>query len=275
MSPSDPAAEKDVLLNILEHSDVRLTAQAYIKKIKDRLSLSMSGAKKRLQQLIDEQELSYHYLYGATYVEKNFLKPVRVSSRFILAPPGFTSPLNETDVEIRLEQGISFGSGQHPTTRLCLAAIDFCLFGAPVQNRAKNQVCADIGTGSGVLAMALVRSGLSFCHAYEIDPVSINEARKNIALNRLTKKVIVIEDYFKEQKNKFFIIAANLRFPTLADLSDTLFNSLTENGLAILSGLREWEKQDLVTLYSKKGFTLVWQQDEKNWSGVVLAKLEP
>ncbi|MBU8849348.1 MAG: 50S ribosomal protein L11 methyltransferase [Desulfobacterales bacterium] len=269
--------DKKKVLNILFQSDVKLTAQAYIKEIKEQFSLSFFEAKKILQQLIDTQELSYHYLYGTTYVEKSFLRPISITKNFILTPPGFQgrpdqSNIGRKNIEIIIDQGISFGSGRHPTTQLCLAAIDFCFFEKQMVDFNKNLPGADIGTGSGVLAMAMCLSGLASCKAYEIDPVSINEAKKNIALNHLAKKIQVHEDYMKEDKNRFSIISANLRFPTLKILSDIISTSLNKNGIAILSGVREWEKENLITVYSKKGFELVWQQDEKKWSGFVLVK---
>ncbi|WP_299982278.1 50S ribosomal protein L11 methyltransferase [Desulfobacula sp.] len=269
--------DKEDVLNILFQSDVKLTAQAYIKEIKERFSVSFFEAKKILQQLIDAQELSYHYLYGATYVEKSFLKPVSITKNFILKPPGFEGRSNQSNIgqeniEIIIDQGISFGSGHHPTTQLCLAAIDFCFFEKHMIDSKENLAGADIGTGSGVLAMAMCLAGLTFCNAYEIDPVSINEAKKNVALNLLTKRIKVIEDYMKESKNRFSIISANLRFPTLTALSDMIYASLTENGIAVISGVREWEKDQFVTIYSEKGFELVWQQDEKKWSAFVLVK---
>lgn len=270
-------ADKEDLLTIFYQSDVKLTAQAYIKKIKTQFSISFLEAKKIVQQLIDTQELSYHYLYGATYVEKSFLKPVSITQHFILTPPGFQSQskqskIDSSQIEVVIDPGISFGSGQHPTTQLCLAAIEVCFFEKQKIAANKNLIGADIGTGSGVLAMAMCLSGLASCNAYEIDPISINEAKKNIALNHLTQKIKLIEDVMKESRNRFSIIAANLRTPTLAALSNIIFNSLKHKGIAILSGIREWEKDQLITVYSKKGFELVWQQDKKNWSGFVLVK---
>lgn len=280
-------ADKETVLNILFQSDVKLTAQAFIKGIKAQFSISTVDAKKILHQLIDSRELSYHYLYGSTYVEKSFLRPVPVTKNFILTPPGFQgrpgknyigqddidqNKINPKPIEVIIEPGISFGSGQHPTTLLCLAAIDYCFFEKQMIDPKKSSTGADIGTGTGVLAMAMCLAGLASCRAYEIDPVSINEARKNIALNHLTKRIKVIEDYMKESKHTFSIISANLRFPTLTLLSDMIYASLVKNGIAIISGVREWEKDQLITLYSEKGFRLVWQQDEKKWSGFVLVK---
>jgi len=287
MNPSDRNANKKDVLNILFQSDVKLTAQAYIKEIKTRFFVSTFEAKRMLQKLIDEQELSYHYLYGATYVEQSFLKPVLITKNFILKPPGYKDRSNQNcigqnsidsnkiiqdKIELVIEPGISFGSGQHPTTQLCLAAIDFCFFEKQMLDCEQSLAGADIGTGSCVLAMAMCLSGLASCRAYEIDPVSINEAKKNIVLNHLTKKIKVIEDTMKESKNRFSIISANLRFPTLKTLSDMIYTSLVENGLAILSGVREWEKDQLIAIYLKKGFELAWQQNVKKWSGFVLVK---
>ena len=272
MIPSDMKEDKADILDILYQSDVKLTAQAYIKEIKSKISVTSSAAKKILRQLIDEQELSYHYLYGSTYVEKSFLKPVRITRHFVLKPPGFQMRSTPTDTDITIETGISFGSGQHPTTQLCLAAMEFCFFEKQMINLRQCPSGADIGTGSGVLAMAMCLSGLASCNAYEIDPVSINEAKKNIALNHLTKKINVIEDTMKECNPPVFIICANLRFPTLKALAGMIWASLTDHGIAILSGVREWEKEALITCYSAKGFELAWQKYEKNWSGFVWVK---
>ena len=266
--------DKEEILNILFQSDVKLTAQEYIKEIKSRFSLSFSEAKTVLQDLVDDQELSYQYLYGSTYVEKSFLKPVRISDHFILKPPWHSESPTTNDIEIIIEPGISFGSGQHPTTRLCLKAIDFCFFENKGTSFHPEQGCtgADIGTGSGVLAMAMCLAGLSSCIAYEIDPVSICEAHKNASLNNLTGKIKVIEGGMKDSGNIFSMICANLRYPTLASLSETIYSGLKENGIVVLSGFREWEKDLVFNVYADKGFVLVWQKDDKNWSTFVLVK---
>lgn len=274
MIPPELKEIQEEILNILFQSDVKLTAQGFIKEIKSRYSLSFSKAKKVLQGLVDDQELSYQYLYGSTYVEKSFLKPVRISDHFILKPPWYIESSTTNDIEIIIDSGISFGSGQHPTTRLCLNAIDFCFFENKEIPFHPEQECtgADIGTGSGVLAMAMCLAGLSSCEAYEIDPVSICEAKKNIDLNHLSGKIKVVEDSMKDSKNIFSIICANLRYPTLASLSETIYSGLKENGTAILSGFREWEKDLVFNSYAEKGFDLVWQRDDKKWSAFVLVK---
>jgi ribosomal protein L11 methyltransferase len=286
MVPSDSknifTANKKNILNILFESEERLTAQAYIKKIKRQFLLSFAEAKTILQELIDDQELSYNYLYGSTYVEKNFLKPVSITNHFTLKPPGFHQSLNpgnlnqknlqKENIEITIAPGISFGSGSHPTTRLCLKAIDFCFFEREIINLDENLKAADIGTGSGVLAMAMCLAGITSCSAYEIDPLSISEVKKNIKLNHLESKINVIETTIKKSKNRFSIICANLRPPTLMALSDIIYTSLKKNGIAVISGVRQWEKDALIDTYTKKGMELIWLEETKKWSAFVLKK---
>nr|NJM02298.1 hypothetical protein [Desulfobacula sp.] len=119
--------------------------------------------------------------------------------------------------------------------------------------------------------MAMCLAGLSSCTAYEIDPVSIREARKNIELNQLSGNIRLVDGTMKPG-DVFSIICANLRYPTLVSLSETLSSSLEKNGVAVLSGFREWEKDLVLNAYAEKGFALLWQKDDKNWSGFVLVK---
>jgi ribosomal protein L11 methyltransferase len=272
MTPFDIGVDKEAVLDIVYQSEVKLAPLVLIKQIKSKFLVSSLGAKNIIKNLIDEQELCYHYLYGTTYIEKSFLKPVKVSNHFILKPPGFQKLSQKKEIELTIETGISFGSGQHPTTQLCLKAIDFCFFEMGFNTQQNLKSAVDIGTGSGVLAMAVCKAGNFSCNAYEIDPVSINEAKKNIILNKLSSRIQLIENYFHEQRDTFSIICANLRYPTLKELSGMIFQSLTENGIAILSGVRVWEKEKIIHSFKEKGFELIWQEDDKNWSGFVLKK---
>jgi ribosomal protein L11 methyltransferase len=261
---------RDVVLDILYESETRLTARAYIQQIAAGLSVSRIQAKKILKVLVDDQELAYQDLYGASYVAQNFLKPVKVTDHFFLTPSNRTSQAGPDDMDIIIDPGISFGSGHHPTTRLCLEAIDTACLKTPEILFPDASMGADIGTGSGVLAIALCRAGIDRCTAWEIDPTAVSEARKNVALNHLENRISVIEDHMPICDSKFSVICANLRFPTLKQLSGLVQTSLCPQGILILSGIRQWEKTELIDHYTKLGFTLVWQMDEKNWSGLVM-----
>ena len=274
MIPSDKVGNTDkaAVLDILYQSPVKLTPRVFIKEIRRKFKVSPADARKIVNDLIHEQELCYHQLYGSTYIEQSFLKPVRITDHFILSPPGFKETFDDTCHTIIIEPGISFGTGHHPTTRLCLEAIDDCFYGKRMIKGPDAFVGADVGTGSGVLALALVKAGLRSCRGYEIDPVSVNEAKKNIAANCLGDQILVVDNYFETSPGAYAVICANLRYPTLKMLSNMICSSLQAKGMAVLSGLRDWEKEDLICCYQDKGMTLVWQKDEKQWSAVMFLK---
>jgi ribosomal protein L11 methyltransferase len=81
-------------------------------------------ARSILKSFIDQGDLSYEYEFRATYVAQNFLKPVNITRNFILIPPGKSLPKPHDRTNIIIEPGISFRSGSHPTTRLCLEVIE-------------------------------------------------------------------------------------------------------------------------------------------------------
>ncbi|MCP4024323.1 MAG: methyltransferase, partial [Desulfobacteraceae bacterium] len=191
---------------------------------------------------------------------------------FILLPRGHQPSENQKHLNhIFIEPGISFGSGRHPTTRLCLEAIDIVFFQKrliPLKTKTRG---ADIGTGSGVLAMAMCFAGLSSCEAYDIDPNCVAEAKRNVTLNGLDQRIQIIDSEMVKTK-ALSIICANLRFPTLKHLSDLFYSSLNDKGVLVLSGIRSWEKEELTSFYLEKGFERTWHKDEKNWSSLILVK---
>lgn len=264
MNPSD----RKRALDILKQSETRLTARSYIEKIGVELGVSRHSAKKILKTLVCTQELVYQDLYGSTYVDISFAKPVRITDHFYFDPFHSISRAVPGQIGITLLPGISFGSGHHATTRLCLQAIDYLFFGNLKPDTAS--ACADIGTGSGVLAIALCLSGMAFCRAWDIDPNAASEALKNVAANGLSHRVDVMEGPMPVFLSEFSLICANLRFPTLITLSPRICSSLKPSGVLILSGFREWERDELISHYAGIGFTASWQGKEKGWSVVVL-----
>ena len=173
--------DREAVLGILFESDVGLTARAYIREIARSQAVSQRKAKGVLTALVNDRTLAYQDLYGATYVMESFSKPVRVTDRFFILPPEITSIAGDREIDIRITMGISFGSGHHPTTRLCLEALDFLFTAVP----GLHGHAGDIGTGSGILAIAACLAGMDDCLAWEIDANAVSEARLNVQANNL------------------------------------------------------------------------------------------
>ncbi|MCF8091350.1 MAG: 50S ribosomal protein L11 methyltransferase [Desulfotignum sp.] len=267
MTPFDRAA----VLAILENADTRMTARAYVREIAAAMQISLPCAKAILKYLVNCRDLAYQDLFGNTYVIENFQKPTRITNHFFLIPPGITSTAGSGEMDIRLLPGISFGSGHHPTTRLCLAAIDHLFFTGQPEASILQAPGADIGTGSGVLAIAICLAGVARCLAYDIDPNAVSEAKKNIDVNALYDKIPVFDHPLPGNGPGLGIICANLRTPTLAALAPLMRNRLKPGGVLVFSGIRKWEAKDLKTCFAGYRFHPVWEKTDKNWVGLILA----
>ncbi len=264
--------DRERALDILNNATARLTARAYIRALSLEFSLTPFQAKKVLTCLVQNQDVSYQDLYGSTYVMESFSKPVRITDRFFILPPGISSIAGPNDIDIRISPGISFGSGHHPTTRLCLAALDQLFFSTDSSPLPQGSKAGDIGTGSGVLAMAACLGGISHCMAWETDPNAVSEARDNVAANGLENRIKVIHGIMVPRDLSLFLVMANLRLPTLKQLAPDICSILVPDGRLILSGVRSWEMADLKTHYSTMGFSIDWEREEKLWGGLTLTK---
>ncbi len=259
------------ILDILFESEARLTAQAYIGKIALECGISQRDAKKILTSLVNDQTLAYQDLYGGTYVMESFSKPVRLTDRFVISPPGVTDPHpRPEDLTITIMPGISFGSGHHPTTQLCMAALDRIFFKNPGMDGLPGKDAGDIGTGSAILALAACKAGMNTCKAWEIDANAVSEARQNVAANGLTDRIPIIDGLMSPDGLKLGLIMANLRFPTLKKIAPLISAALLPNACLVLSGIRSWECSELIAHYTHLNCHSVWKANKKNWSVVIL-----
>ncbi len=264
--------DRKAALAILTQKETRLTARAYVYEIASQLQLSVSDAKSVLKTLVSQKELTYQDIYGTTCVIQNFQKPVRITDHFMLLPPDFSGFNDRPGVHaIHLEPGISFGSGHHPTTRLCLAALEHLFFQTRPGPGILQAPGADIGTGSGVLAIAMCLAGVSTCLAYDIDPNAVSEAGRNTALNRLSGRISVKNHPISETGPGLGIICANLRTPTLETLAPVFRQRLIPGGTLVFSGIRSWEADNLKTCFNEYQFRPVWENTDKDWVGLISA----
>ncbi|MCK5541393.1 MAG: 50S ribosomal protein L11 methyltransferase [Desulfobacterales bacterium] len=267
--------EKKIILEILENSESKLTPLNLIKKIVRKTRIASTSAKKTIKELTSQNELAYTYFFGSTYIELSFNKPVKITERFVLTPFGIKGTTNRKDINIIIDPGISFGSGRHPTTRLSLKALDHVITLSEMNQLkpifSNNTLTGlDIGTGSGVLAIAACKTCVSNCLALDIDPNSLVEAKKNVILNDFENKIIVSDTDIDTLKGEFSLILANLRYPTLKNLAKKITLLSKKNTVLIMSGIRTYEKDDLITLYTNCGFNLLFEKDEKKWSCIAM-----
>ena len=262
---------KEQALGLVRNSPQKITPAKLEKILCTTFSLNKQESKQLIKDLVACEELVYTYQFGNTYLERSFEKPIRISSRIILSPPNRSCYPEANDIVITIAGGGAFGSGAHPTTRLCLRAMDQVLTHFPA-NELNPSACLDIGTGSGVLVIAAVKLGIKTGIGLDIDAMALAEARRNVYLNRLGQQIRIEETPLEQITGPFCLITANLRYPTLSRLANSLYKLLSKNGHMVLSGFRPHEKMDLGNTYAAAGFEKVKEETENEWAGMILKK---
>jgi ribosomal protein L11 methyltransferase len=189
---------------------------------------------------------------------------VEATARIIIKPTW--AKLRAKDkgkIVIRIDPKMSFGTGHHTTTRLCLELLERYL-------QPKMSVL-DFGAGTGVLAIAAVKLGASRAVAVDNDPWSIENARENIKRNNVFRKVRLLS-LKKPSKalGTFDVVVANIDLPTVKDMFDHFLQRVATNGVILLSGLLQSDLSPLMDFLHQKGVVPVEVLGEDEWAAVAL-----
>jgi len=261
----------DVLKTVSE-SQKFITPIKLEKEISSKYLLNKKQAKSIIRDLNATGELAYTYKYGCTFLEKSFNRSVRISKHVVLKPPGKHYTPQHDDVVIQIRHGASFGTGEHPTTRLSVKGIEYVLKHDEYIKSNNETSVLDIGTGSGILVITAVVFGIKRGVGIDIDPCARAEAKENVKLNGLKDKIDISDRSVENINDRFSMITANLRYPTIKNLFFHLNRILDKSGFLIISGIKADELKDVLNIYTKKQFKCLWKEIEKDWAGIALKK---
>jgi ribosomal protein L11 methyltransferase len=194
------------------------------------------------------------------------LRAVRVD-RIVVAPPWDASaPADRPDViTILIEPAMGFGSGHHATTRLCLRALQRI----GVQGRS----VLDVGTGSGVLALAAARLGAARVLAIDVDPDALSNALANAAMNGMAAEVEFRQQDFRDgTAGAAEVVVANLTGGMLAASVAHLARAVAPGGALILSGITAEERDAVLRAFADR-FSIEWSEAEEGWYAALLTPI--
>lgn len=196
---------------------------------------------------------------------KKYFKPVEIGKRLVIKPSWETYDADPERLILHLDPGQAFGTGGHATTRLCLVALEDYV--------RSGMVVADIGTGSGILAIAAARLGAAAVHATDIDRLPRDVARENVARNGLADRVTVHEmDAFDAAAQDCDLVVANIIALTVVELTPSIYDRLKPGGLFIASGIVEERLPEVLAGLAAAGFTLLETREEEIWRATVARK---
>ncbi len=168
---------------------------------------------------------------------------MQFGSRLWVCPLHIEPPQADA-VNLRLDPGLAFGTGTHPTTALCLRWLD--------QNIQQQTSVLDYGCGSGILAIAACMLGAAHADAVDIDPQALLATHSNAKVNQVNNKIITyrVDDYFAQHANtQYPLVLANILSGPLAELAPTLAQHTQANGDIVLSGILREQATPLIEIY--------------------------
>ena len=263
---------KQAVRNTVVDSKEKMTHGDVEKTVSGASGVDRKIVKLAIRDLVNLGELTYTYLFGTSFLEKSFDRPVRISRRIVIKPPDKAYQPQPGEVVVNIAAGAAFGNGAHPTTCLAMRALDSVLGDNLYTGGKAPSKGLDMGTGTGILAIALANLGVQKVIATDIDPCSLSEATHNISLNGLAEHITVTNTPLQELTTYFSVIVANLACPTLTRLSAILSEKMEQGGVLVLSGFKETASKDLEKAYTKQGLRLIHEETNRDWVCIVLRK---
>ena len=198
---------------------------------------------------------------------KRFIKPRRVGKRFWVTPPWLTPPNFRQRQVITIEPGMAFGTGTHATTRSCLEYLEQVaeFFGD------RPFTALDLGTGAGILAIALVKLGARQVWAIDNDPIAIKVARENLSANDALKRVRLSGKNLNEIRGRFPVVVANLTAETLLDLAPAIDRKVSPRGFLILSGILHSKANAIARRFGGR-FRIAKRRRRQEWVTLLLQR---
>jgi ribosomal protein L11 methyltransferase len=189
---------------------------------------------------------------------KEQLKVLHVGQRIVIRPSWLDYTPKLKDIVIDLDPGMAFGTGLHPTTQLCLEAQEK-LVGAGAE-------VLDLGTGSGILAIAAAKLGARLVTAVDNDPIAVKTARDNVAINGVQEIVSVLDGSLRNVSQSYDLVMVNILAQVIVEmLQEGLATRVRPRGKAVTAGIIADYESEVVAALERKGLALTERQHRGDW----------
>lgn len=258
-------------LNILEYGGKAAVVKGYFSEDDDIEKLSKYveeklaeikdmgidiGEGKVIAQVVREEDWANNW--------KKYYKPTKIGDNIVIKPIWETYDSKEGEIIVELDPGMAFGTGTHETTRMCILALEKYI--------TPNSTVFDIGTGSGILAIAAAKMKAKKVIGVDLDPVAVDSAKENVAYNNLDNIEILEGNLMDVVQGKADIVVANIIAEVICILIEDVKKSLSEGGYFISSGIIKERRDMVVEKLQSVGFRIVEEFTEGEWVCLVAAQ---
>lgn len=194
---------------------------------------------------------------------KKYYHPVKISERFTIVPTWEDyTPVKSDELIIELDPGMAFGTGTHPTTVMCIQALE--------RTVKKNDKIVDVGTGSGVLSIAAAMLGAEKVTALDLDEVAVESAKLNIELNKVHDLVEVSQNNLLDDVEPGAdIVVANILAEVILRFTHDVASVVKQGGYFIASGIIQQKKQDVKDAMTAVGFEIEETLQMEDWVAII------
>ncbi len=204
---------------------------------------------------------------------QEYFKPFRVGRRLVIKPSWEVYVPKPEEIVIEIDPGRAFGTGHHPSTSLILERLEE-LFDEVFGPNGIEPYTLDVGTGTGILAIAAAKLGAKEVVAIDIDPEAAEVARENVLRNHLHDKVHVSTTPVWELMDAFDLIMANISAYELTLLAEKLAELLESGGHLLLSGFLKEQAEEVLKAYETQGLKLAGQRIDQEFGEWVMLDLK-
>ncbi len=195
---------------------------------------------------------------------KEHFHVLRVGVRTVIVPTWRTYEPQEDDVVITLDPGMAFGTGHHPTTRMCLELVE--------QHVQPNDRVLDLGCGSGILSIAAAKLGASDVFGLEIDPIAASVAVQNVRDNGV-RNVVRTEEatlpHPRVAENGYDLLVANVSAKVITELADHIVRAVRSGGTLLFSGILDKQKTEVIERMVAQGVQFEDGLTDADWVALV------
>lgn len=193
---------------------------------------------------------------------KEYFHPVRVSEHIVIKPSWEEYLPTVGDLVIELDPGMAFGTGTHHTTAMCIRCLEDVI--------KPDNIVFDVGTGSGILAVAAAKLGAASVRAVDLDPVAVRVAKENAAFNNVTETVEITQgDLLTGVDGKADVIVANIIADIIIKMLPDVRTRLVGKGVFIASGIITERLSDVTEALIDNGFVIDKVIEEGGWVAIV------
>jgi ribosomal protein L11 methyltransferase len=203
---------------------------------------------------------------------KTFFKPIRIGNSIVVKPSWESYEASANQVVIEIDPERAFGTGNHPSTALCIEILEHVLGSASAGEGDLGPSVLDVGTGSGILGIVAARQGAQRVLGLEIDPEALEAAQRNVDRNGVGEVMSVAPTPLDQVEQSFDVVVANLTASLLTHMADDLVGHVSDKGSLLLSGIMAEQVEEVAKCFQAHYYKVVDRRATEEWRALVLTK---